>query len=233
MSKTTTTFLTKAAQLRTPIAVGAAGLCAAAGLGTGVAFASDGNGGQTNALQPRDSAAQQVDSTQQRAGVQQDTAQQGAKKQAQADEREERADRGEKRAKDWTTPVDKPYKLTADFGNSGDRWSQKHSGQDFAVPTGTEVRSAGKGTVVTTGWGGSYGNRIVIEHENGQYTQYAHLSKIDVRPGQQVDTEQTIGKSGSTGNSSGPHLHFEVRTTSNYGSGIDPVKAMAEHGVKF
>ena len=86
---------------------------------------------------------------------------------------------------------------------------------------------------MTTGWGGAYGNQIVIKHDNGQYTQYAHLSTIDVRPGQQVDTDQRIGASGSNGNSSGPHLHFEVRTSPVYGSGIDPVKAMGEHGVKF
>ena len=189
-----TTLLTKAQTYRTPLAIGTAGICASAALGTGVALAADSD--HTPDKAPHTQTQQH-------------------------------------KATSWTTPVDKPYELSATFGNSGDRWSQKHSGQDFAVPEGTEVTAAHKGTVVTAGWGGAYGNNIVIKHPNGQYTQYAHLSKLDVKPGQSVSTDEKIGDSGSTGNSSGPHLHFEVRTTPEYGSGIDPVKAMSKHGVKF
>jgi murein DD-endopeptidase MepM/ murein hydrolase activator NlpD len=132
---------------------------------------------------------------------------------------------------DWTLPVHKPYTLTAGFGKAGDRWSHNHSGQDFAVNTGTEVDTVHTGTVVKAGWGGAYGNRIVIEHAPGQYSEYAHLSKIDVSVGQHVTTGQEIALSGATGNVTGPHLHFEVRTTPNYGSGIDPMPFLQAHGL--
>jgi murein DD-endopeptidase MepM/ murein hydrolase activator NlpD len=132
---------------------------------------------------------------------------------------------------DWTLPVHKPYTLTAGFGKAGDRWSHNHSGQDFAVNTGTEVDTVHTGTVVKAGWGGAYGNRIVIEHAPGQYSEYAHLSKIDVSVGQHVTTGQEIGLSGATGNVTGPHLHFEIRTTPNYGSGIDPMPFLQAHGL--
>ncbi|MCT2593893.1 M23 family metallopeptidase [Streptomyces sp. N2-109] len=145
----------------------------------------------------------------------------------------EKAAAAKKKAASWQSPIDKPYTLTADFGNSGDRWSHKHSGQDFGVPTGTPVKAAHKGTVVTTGDGGSYGNRIVIKHENGKYSQYAHLSKINVGVGQHVNTGSKIALSGNTGNTSGPHLHFEIRTTPVYGSGIDPVPFLHKQGVNL
>lgn len=145
-----------------------------------------------------------------------------------------KASRSKKRGKapSWALPVSHPYTKSAGFADSGDRWSAKHSGQDFAVPTGTSVKAVHKGTVVTTGWGGAYGNRIVVEHPNGKYSQYAHLSNIGVAPGEQVNTGEKIGQSGSTGNSSGPHLHFEVRTTPVYGSGFDPVLFLKNHGLK-
>jgi murein DD-endopeptidase MepM/ murein hydrolase activator NlpD len=73
----------------------------------------------------------------------------------------------------------------------------------------------------------------VIKHDDNTYSQYAHLSKVDAKPGQQVKTGQEIGQSGSTGNSSGPHLHFEIRGTADYGSGKDPVSVMRDHGVKM
>jgi murein DD-endopeptidase MepM/ murein hydrolase activator NlpD len=149
------------------------------------------------------------------------------------DKSEKKASRSKSRAKapSWVLPVSKPYTKTAGFADSGNRWSASHSGQDFAVPTGTAVKSVHNGTVVTTGWGGAYGNRIVIEHPNGKYSQYAHLSKIGVAPGEQVNTGEQIAQSGSTGNSSGPHLHFEVRTTPVYGSGFDPVPFLKNHGL--
>jgi len=136
----------------------------------------------------------------------------------------------------WVDPV-RTYTLTASFAQAGNLWSAKHSGQDFAVPTGTVVRAAHGGTVVKAGPGGAgdgsaYGNAIVIKHANGLYSQYAHLSEIDVKVGQTVSTGQRIGLSGSTGNSTGPHLHFEIRTTPNYGSAVDPVAFLRGKGVK-
>ncbi|GGN05490.1 M23 family metallopeptidase [Streptomyces fuscichromogenes] len=135
----------------------------------------------------------------------------------------------------WVDPV-KKYTLSASFAQSGGLWSAKHSGQDFAVPTGTDVVAAHGGTVVKAGGNGAgdgpaYGNAVVVRHGNGQYSQYAHLSRVDVRPGQVVRTGQHIGLSGSTGNSTGPHLHFEIRTTPNYGSAVNPVAFLRAKGV--
>ncbi|MFI5678596.1 M23 family metallopeptidase [Streptomyces cellulosae] len=141
-----------------------------------------------------------------------------------------------KKAASWIDPV-KNYKLSAGFAQAGARWQTTHSGQDFAVPSGTNVMAAHGGTVVKAGGNGAgdgpaYGNAIVIRHGNGTYSQYAHLSRIDVRIGQIVRTGQHIALSGNTGNSTGPHLHFEIRTTPNYGSAIDPVAFLHSKGVK-
>ncbi|MET8945282.1 M23 family metallopeptidase [Streptomyces sp. NPDC004542] len=135
----------------------------------------------------------------------------------------------------WVDPV-KRYELSAGFNQAGSHWAHKHSGQDFAVPSGTDVVAAHGGTVVKAGGNGAgdgpaYGNAIVIRHADGQYSQYAHLSRIDVRIGQAVRTGQHIAKSGNTGNSTGPHLHFEIRKTPNYGSAIDPVPFLRAMGV--
>lgn len=86
-----------------------------------------------------------------------------------------------------------------------------HLGVDFAAPTGTPVRTVGDGVVEFAGWQGGYGNLIVIRHRNNQSTAYAHLSRIQVRQGERVDQGETIGLVGSTGVSTGPHLHFEFR----------------------
>ncbi|MFJ9848762.1 M23 family metallopeptidase [Streptomyces sp. NPDC101150] len=139
-----------------------------------------------------------------------------------------------KKAEAWVKPVD-AYTLGEPFGIAGSHWSHKHSGQDFVVPTGTQVHAVHHGTVVKAGpWGGgdgpAYGNAVVIQHENGTYTQYAHLSQIQVQVGQQVVTGQQIGLSGSTGNSTGPHLHFEVRTGPDYGTGVEPTGFLRAHG---
>lgn len=130
----------------------------------------------------------------------------------------------------WVKPVDKYIKGSA-FGLGGRMWSNKHSGQDFVAATGTPVKAANRGTVVEAGWGGSYGNNIVIKHGDRTYTQYAHLSKIDVKVGQSVKAGQQIGKVGSTGNSTGPHLHFEARTAPVYGYAVEPLKFLRGFGV--
>ncbi|MFG2983343.1 M23 family metallopeptidase [Streptomyces sp. NPDC048258] len=135
----------------------------------------------------------------------------------------------------WGKPLAK-YTLSATFGKGGSMWSHKHSGQDFAVPVGTPVKAAAAGTVVKAGPNGggdgpAYGNAIVIKHANNTYSQYAHLSKIKVRIGQKVAVNQNVALSGNTGNSSGPHLHFEIRTTPNYGSAVNPVAFLRNAGV--
>ncbi|MFC9582005.1 transglycosylase family protein [Streptomyces yangpuensis] len=106
-----------------------------------------------------------------------------------------------------------------------------HTGVDFAVPTGTSVKAVTAGTVVSAAWQGAYGNAVVIQHEDGLYSLYAHLSSTSVTAGQKTTGGQEIGLSGSTGNSTGPHLHFEIRTANNYESHADPVAYLRSIGV--
>ncbi|MFJ6386345.1 transglycosylase family protein [Streptomyces sp. NPDC091972] len=124
--------------------------------------------------------------------------------------------------------------LGTPYHKQGSAWSKGyHTGVDFAVPTGTSVRAVAAGKVVTSGWGGSFGYQVVIRHADGRYTQYAHLSAISVKAGQSVGPGQRIGRSGSTGNSTGPHLHFEVRTGPGFGSDIDPVAYLRAGGIRI
>lgn len=117
---------------------------------------------------------------------------------------------------------------------AGAMWSSGyHTGVDFAVPTGTSLKAVGAGTVVSAGWAGSYGNQVVIKLNDGHYAQYAHLSSLSVSAGQAVSGGQQVGLAGSTGNSTGPHLHFEIRTTPNYGSDVDPVSYLRGKGVSI
>ncbi|GHH05710.1 M23 family metallopeptidase [Streptomyces lanatus] len=130
----------------------------------------------------------------------------------------------------WVTPVES-YELSAGFGSGGSRWANRHTGQDFAVPIGTPVRAAGDGRVVKVSCAGAFGMEVVVQHTDGYYTQYAHLASVTVDQGERVDTGQWIGQSGTTGNSTGPHLHFEVRITAELGSAVDPVPWLSERGV--
>ncbi|MFD9931910.1 peptidoglycan DD-metalloendopeptidase family protein [Streptomyces massasporeus] len=137
----------------------------------------------------------------------------------------------ESNAGGYTLPVDgatvgTPYRM------SGSMWSSGyHTGVDFVVPTGTSLKAVGAGEVVSAGWGGAYGNQVVIKLNDGHYAQYAHLSQLSVSAGQTVTAGQQVGLSGATGNVTGPHLHFEIRTTPDYGSDVDPVAFLRSHGV--
>ncbi len=112
------------------------------------------------------------------------------------------------------------YRLTARFGQTGGYWSSGvHTGLDFAGPTGTPILAAASGKVVSTGYEGSYGNQVIIDHGDGYQTTYNHLSGIGVSVGDKVSTGDQIGKRGSTGNSTGAHLHFEVTKDGKF---IDP-----------
>ncbi|MFI8933602.1 M23 family metallopeptidase [Streptomyces sp. NPDC053474] len=163
-----------------------------------------------------------------------------AKKEAEAKaakEAKERAreraarDAERKRLNAYVAPVAGSYVSTS-YKAGGGMWSSgSHTGIDFHAASGTSVQAVGAGTVVEAGWGGAYGNNIVIKMNDGTYTQYGHLSSISVTVGQAVTPGQQIGLSGSTGNSSGPHLHFEARTGPEYGSDIDPIAYLRSHGV--
>ncbi|MFJ4678288.1 peptidoglycan DD-metalloendopeptidase family protein [Kitasatospora sp. NPDC088783] len=125
-----------------------------------------------------------------------------------------------------------PGSVTTGYKVAGSSWSSGyHTGIDFPVSTGTSLKAIANGTVVSAGNGGAYGNQVVIKLADGKYAQYAHLSSISVSAGQSVTAGQQIGLSGATGNVTGPHLHFEIRTTPDYGSDIDPVAYLAAHGV--
>ena len=245
-------------RIRTRLAVVAAGLGASVGLGVGVASAADGAPAhpaptaQTQAAVAHGSLQAvagpgnaDVVKDDQRGSHQagHDAGDKSAHKAGESKAGKKKSTHGKSAGKEageaktggWTKPVRK-YHLSASFNQAGGMWSHKHSGQDFAVPTGTPVRAAHSGVVVKAGPNGggdgpAYGNAIVISNGHGTYTQYAHLSKIGVHIGDHVKAGEQIGRSGNTGNSSGPHLHFEVRTTPHYGSAVDPVRFLDRHGL--
>ncbi|WP_240134256.1 M23 family metallopeptidase [Streptomyces sp. MUM 178J] len=213
---------------RTAIAALVAGMGVSAVLGSGVAFAGE----------PAVSSGSPVSAVASAVAAQAEAQAKAAKATAEAAKKAAVAKKTEAAAKKaWQKPVSK-YTLTATFGKAGNMWSSNHSGQDFAVPVGTKVSAVGSGTVVKAGPNGAgdgpaYGNAVVIKHDNDTYSQYAHLSRVDVKPGQKVKVGQRIALSGNTGNSSGPHLHFEIRKTPNYGSAINPVKYLRSEGVSI
>ncbi|MFF8032112.1 transglycosylase family protein [Streptomyces sp. NPDC016626] len=155
-----------------------------------------------------------------------------AEKPAASQRAENRADRAGQTGGGLVAPVS--ASLGTPYHQAGSAWSKGyHTGVDFPVPTGTSVKSVAAGTVVGAGWEGSFGYQVVVRHSDGRYSQYAHLSAISVRSGQSVTAGQRIGRSGSTGNSSGPHLHFEVRTGPGFGSDVDPVAYLRAGGVRI
>ncbi|CAL9478487.1 M23 family metallopeptidase [Streptomyces sp. enrichment culture] len=219
MFERVTSRLPRTSLTRTRAGVLAAGLGTTVVLGAGVAVAAAENtavSGSATAVQAQ--AAAQAEAAKTQAVTAKQAAKAAAKKQA-----------------SWVSPV-KSYKLSASYAANGGMWASKHSGQDYAVPTGTPVVAVHGGTVVKAGGNGAgdgpaYGNAVVVKHSNGKYSQYAHLSSVNVKAGQVVKTGQKIALSGNTGNSSGPHLHFEIRTTPNYGSAINPATFLRANGV--
>lgn len=132
----------------------------------------------------------------------------------------------------WVPPVES-YELSAGFDSAGRRWAHRHTGQDFAVGIGAPVRSVGAGRVERVSCGGGFGIEVVVRHKGGYFTQYAHLAAVTVDQGERVRPGQWVGQAGTTGNSTGPHLHFEARLTPDLGSGVDPVKWLADRGVRL
>lgn len=96
----------------------------------------------------------------------------------------------------------------------GRRWGRMHEGVDYAVNIGTPIRAAGAGKVVYSGWASGYGKVVIIEHRKGLRTLYGHNSQLLVHEGEYVERNEVISKSGNTGRSTGPHLHFEVQINS-------------------
>jgi murein DD-endopeptidase MepM/ murein hydrolase activator NlpD len=131
----------------------------------------------------------------------------------------------------WRPPVPTGYELTSSFGwrTSPTRGGADfHTGQDFARPDGSPVTAVSDGVVVYTGWSGGYGNLIRVRHAHGVESWYAHLSTIDVTFGDDVRAGVRLGAVGSTGNSTGPHLHLEIRVDDQP---VDPMPWLARKGV--
>jgi murein DD-endopeptidase MepM/ murein hydrolase activator NlpD len=108
-----------------------------------------------------------------------------------------------------------PYKKLGKWWSKG-----YHTGVDYAVPVGTDVLAVADGKIENASWGKSYGTQLVQKLDGGWFI-YAHLSSTLVKPGDKVVSGQVIAKSGNTGNSTGPHLHVELRTKSHWSSGTD------------
>jgi len=124
----------------------------------------------------------------------------------------------------------KDAKITTPYGKKGKMWSRGyHTGIDVACPVGTDIIAVADGKIEKANWGASYGVQLVQKIEGG-WVIYAHLSKALVKAGDKVTKGQHIGVSGNTGNSSGPHLHFEMRDNIRWSAGkdIDPAAILAK-----
>lgn len=161
-----------------------------------------------------------------KAAAEQQSEQRNAALESLAKDAEARADQiAENR---WVAPVS-GYRLTARFGQSSGLWSSTHTGLDFAGSYGSSVKSIANGTVTGAGYDGSYGNKITVTLDDGTEIWYCHLSHIGVSPGTRVTQGEQIGNLGNTGNSTGPHLHVEVRPGG--GDPVDPYYAFIQHGL--
>lgn len=117
------------------------------------------------------------------------------------------------RVSSYTFPLKSYAYVSSEYGP---RWGTTHTGIDFAAKAGTHIYSWRDGKVTFAGWSGGYGNFIIIDHGNGFVTRYAHCSKIAVTKGQTVSQGQIIGYVGTTGNSTGNHLHFEIKVNGRF-----------------
>ncbi len=135
---------------------------------------------------------------------------------------------GEIAKNQWHLPT-QGYHLTARFGMAGGLWSSNHTGLDFASPTGTPIVAVANGVITETGTAGAYGNRTIETLADGTEIWYCHQNSIGVQVGQSVVGGEQVGEVGSTGNTTGPHLHLEVRPGG--GDPVDPYQALVFHGV--
>jgi murein DD-endopeptidase MepM/ murein hydrolase activator NlpD len=153
----------------------------------------------------------------------------------------------------WQLPVSTgAYHLTSRFGECSALWSNCHTGLDFAAPDGTPIRAIANGTITETASAGAYGNRTIQTLEDGTQVWYCHQSSFSAEVGDRVTAGEVIGAVGSTGNSTGPHLHFEIRpdtgaagatdaaavpvdaeasADASAGEPVDPFTALREHGL--
>ncbi len=130
----------------------------------------------------------------------------------------------------WQLPLPAgSYRVSNNFGHCSYLWVNCHTGEDLSAPSGTPIYSVASGTVTEAGYDGSYGNKTVVTLEDGTEIWYCHQTTMGVSVGDTVSPGQTIGTVGSTGNSTGPHLHLEVHPGA--GDAVDPVSALAVRGI--
>lgn len=128
----------------------------------------------------------------------------------------------------WVLPVT-GYRLTGRFAQSSGLWSSTHTGLDFAVGYGTPIRAMANGTITQTSYEGAYGNRTVLTTDDGTELWFCHQATFNVSAGERVNAGDVIGYVGMTGNTTGPHVHLEVRPGG--GNPIDPYAAMVAQGL--
>jgi len=132
---------------------------------------------------------------------------------------------GSHAASGWARPVD-GGRISSHFGMrklGHEDHARQHKGLDIAAPTGTPIQAARAGTVTFAGRRGGYGNTVIVDHGGSEQTLYAHADSLEVKEGDRVSRGQKIATVGSTGNSTGPHLHFEIRRG---GKAVDPAPAL-------
>jgi murein DD-endopeptidase MepM/ murein hydrolase activator NlpD len=141
-----------------------------------------------------------------------------------------KAEAAEKKARESATRCQimlTGYHITATFGQGGNRWAHNHTGLDFAAPIGTRIGAVMKGVVIFADWAGPYGRQVQVRHEDGTVTWYNHMSKFSVSVGETVYAGDQVGAVGMTGNTTGPHLHFEVHPGG--GPAVDPDPWLRDH----
>ena len=148
----------------------------------------------------------------------------------------------------WQLPVAAgAYHLTSRFGECSSLWSSCHTGLDFAAPSGTPIVAVASGTITETGSAGAYGNRTIETLEDGTQIWYCHQTSFSAETGDRVHAGEVIGFVGSTGNTTGPHLHLEVRPAgsgnavraagdstdpeASSGDPVDPFTTLSKHGL--
>jgi murein DD-endopeptidase MepM/ murein hydrolase activator NlpD len=130
------------------------------------------------------------------------------------------------RANRWVLPIGH-YELSSNYGP---RWGRMHAGIDFAAPIGTRLVAMHAGTVTFAGQQSGYGNKVEIRYTDGTLSYYGHMSSISVREGQRVTAGQVVGRVGSTGRSTGPHLHLEIHPRG--GGPVNPYPWLLAKGLR-
>lgn len=137
------------------------------------------------------------------------------------------AARREERAHSWQLPLSNAVR-TSDFGW---RWGRLHAGEDFAAPIGTKLVAMSTGTVVFAGEESGYGTLVKIRYWDGTISYFAHMSRISVTDGEDVEPGEVVGRSGNSGHSTGPHLHLEIHPDG--ADAVDPAIWLADHNISY